>query len=85
VNAVEAMLFSEPSMVVDALSDVAEVSTGKFWRLFAPLSASPVSLGVTPPTPVNRSMPSCLLLSMRLPRMALPVLPLRTLTPDQVL
>jgi hypothetical protein len=49
-------LFSVPSTVVLPPELLAEVSTGKFWRLLAPVSASPGSFGVTPPG--SRSIPS---------------------------
>lgn len=50
-----AIEFSDPLTVVAPLV-TAEVSTGKFCRLFAPLSASPESFRVTPFA--SRSMPS---------------------------
>ena len=50
------------------------VTTGKFWRLFAPVSGSPGSLRVTPPR--SRSIPSPPLATIVFERMALPV-PLR--------
>ncbi len=46
-------------------------SVGKFWRLFAPVSPSPASLGVTPPP--TRSMPRSVFSKIVLGLLALPV------------
>src|ERR1044072_6002790 len=43
-----------PTVVTLVLA--ADVSTGKFWKLFGPESTSPTSLGVTPPAKVTSSM-----------------------------
>ncbi len=59
-----------PTIVVPAAFEFAEVSTGKFCRLLAPLSASPASLAVMPLAP--RSMPRPPLTRIELPRIALP-------------
>ena len=55
-----AVLFSVPTT-----PPAAAVNTGKFCRLFGPLSASPGSFGVTPDVPM--SMPSCPLEKMEFP------------------
>src|SRR5262245_17347807 len=43
-----AVLFKVPSTVTEPAVAVADVITGKFWRLLEPVSASQASLGVTP-------------------------------------
>ena len=48
VNGAFAVLFNVPST-----PPAARVSTGKFCRLFAPVSASPASFGVIPPGPIS--------------------------------
>src|SRR3972149_10854740 len=53
------------------LPPLAEVKMGKFWRLLAPVSPSPASLGVTPSPP--RSIPQPALENMEFDRMAFPV------------
>jgi len=57
---------------------IAVVSTGVFWRLFAPMSVSPASLAVMPLLP--RSMPKPRLAKIELFWMRLPV-PDATATP----
>ena len=78
LKVVLAVLLSVPSTVMLPLL-LLEANTGKFWRLFAPVSPSPRSLSVTPPSP--RSIPSPLFEKIELERMALPV-PEATLTAD---
>ena len=73
VNCVFAVLFS-----VAETPPVTAVSTGKFCRLFAPVSVSPGSFGVTPLLP--RSMPRRPLPAIVFARIALP-LPLMIVTP----
>ncbi len=72
-----AVELSVPLMAVVPPPLDAEARTGKFWRLLAPVSASPASLGVTPvpasPAPPTRLMPSRWLEKKELARMALPV------------
>src|SRR5262245_12450907 len=48
VNVAEALLLSVPWIVVLEGELRADVTIGKFWRLLAPRSPSPVSSGVTP-------------------------------------
>ena len=76
----EALLFSVPETVVVPAEEslVAEVMTGKFWRLLAPVSGSSVSLAVTPlgsSVPPERSMPRPAFWKMELERTLLPVAP----------
>ena len=56
------VLCSVPPTMVCAVPVIAVVITGKFCRLFAPVSASPASFRVTPLAgvgpPTVRSMPS---------------------------
>ena len=94
-----AVLFNEPTMVTWVLDTTwAEVSTGKFCRLLAPVSPSPASLAVTPFAP--RSIPSRPLLAIEfcvrwmpvlLPPMAMPeplqpvMVLLSTVTPVELL
>jgi hypothetical protein len=63
------VLLRPPRMVVPSEDLVAEEMTGKFCRLFAPVSGSLPSLAVTPPF---RSMPSPPLEKMELLRMYCP-------------
>ena len=78
------MLLSVPLIVVEAPPKAADVRTGKFCRVFAPVSASPGSLAVTPVGP--RSMPRPELANSELPRMAtLRLLAESTRTPAPVL
>jgi hypothetical protein len=67
------VLLSVPPTAVPAPTD-ADVSRGKFWSPFGPVSASPASLAVTPRG--LRSIPMPVLEKMLLPRMLLPVVPL---------
>ena len=71
-NCVLAVEFNVPVMVTCAPVVVAELSTGKFCRSFAPVSASLLSLAVTPLVP--RSIPSPALPEMLLPRILTPVM-----------
>ena len=64
-KAVEAVELSVAVTFVVAPFDAAELRTGKFCRLFAPVSMSPTSFGVTPAG--ARSMPRPLLARMLLP------------------
>jgi hypothetical protein len=63
------------TVVVPEAFFLAEERTGKFCRLFAPVSASPGSLAVGPSS--HRSMPCWTLAKMELERMRLPVQPSR--------
>ena len=80
-----AVELSEPMIVVPLGVEVAEVSTGKFCRLFAPRSPSPRSLKVTLLS-APRSMPISPFAKMLLPKTAF-VLPAFVLssTPSPVL
>ena len=82
-NVALGVLLSVPTTLVVVALAVADASTGKFWRLFAPVSTSPASFGVTPL--LSRSMPSEPLAVMLLPRIALAVLSVSTTTPLCVL
>src|SRR4029078_6345266 len=74
-----AVAFKVPAMVVLVASEVAEVSTGKFCLLFAPVSQSQASLAVRPSTP--RSIPKPEFEKIELPESAFPVLVVDTPIP----
>src|SRR6266567_7108169 len=66
-------------MVAFTAPATADVRTGKFWRLFGPVSVSQLSFAVTPATGV-RSIPTPAFEKIALPRIAFPV-PESTTTP----
>src|SRR5262249_57358541 len=66
------VLLREPPMVVEPPALSTWVSTGKFWRLLGPVSASPGSLGAGWPPP--REMPRLALAKMEFALSRLPVL-----------
>src|SRR5262245_60499158 len=72
-NDVLGRLLSEPETVVFFRSIVARVRSGKFCKLFGPVSVSSGSLTVTPGVGPARSIPREALAKMELDRMALPV------------
>src|SRR5207253_1681098 len=69
-NCVLAVELSVPRKVVELTCVMRPVMTGKFCRLFAPVSASPASFGVMPSKgaipSTSRSIPSLLLNAMEL-------------------
>ena len=70
MNVVFGVLLSVPEIVVCPAAETTDVMTGKFCRLFGPLSASPGLLGVTPLG--TRSIPSRRFEKIELPRIELP-------------
>jgi len=73
-------LAMEPWISTPLLEQTAEVSTGKFWKLFGPEGKTPKAwFEVTPSAP--RSMPSTALEKIEFPKIALSTALLTTVTP----